>query len=102
MKRTTLSGWIGVVAVAALLQAGGAHAQDEGDVERPAANKETEMDREIRYVTGLMELGLPDFALTVMAEVEKKYPEARAAAARIKVDSFASQGKLDLANAELA
>ena len=102
MKQTTCPGWIGVVAVAALLAAGVARAQDEGDAERPAGTREPEMDREIRYATGLMDLGLPDFASAVMTAVEKKFPEAKAAAARLKVDSFASQGKFDQAEGELA
>jgi tetratricopeptide (TPR) repeat protein len=101
-KRTTLPVWSGVVAVAVLLTAGAARAQDEGDAAPAAGGKESEMDREIRYATGLMDLGLPDFALTVMAEAEKKFPEAKAAAARIAVDSFASQGKFKPAEDELA
>ena len=89
-------------AVAVVLAAGVARAQEEGDTERPAGTKEPEMDREIRYATGLMDLGLPDFASAIMTEVEKKFPEAKAAAARLKVDSFASQGKFEQAEVELA
>ena len=103
MKQTVLRDWMGVAVVASLLVAGMARGQqDEGDTERSAGPKESEMDRQIRYATGLMDLGLPDFASAVMSDVEKKYPEARAAAARLKVDSFASQGKFDQAEAELA
>ena len=102
MKKSIWTGWIGVLAVAVLLVAGIARAQEEGDTERPAGNRESDMDREIRYAAGLMDLGLPEFASTVMAEVEKKWPEAKAAAARLRVDSFASQNHFDQAEAELA
>lgn len=94
---------MGVVAVAFLLMAGAtARAQEEGEAEHAAGSKESEMDREIRYATGLMDMGLPDFALAVMAEVAAKYPAAKAAVARISVDSFASQGKFKQAEDELA
>jgi tetratricopeptide (TPR) repeat protein len=100
MKQTALYGWAGMLA-AALLGVGIAWAQDE-DTEHPTVSRESEMDREIRYATGLMELGLPDFAASVMGEVEKKWPEAKAAAARLRVDSFASQGRFDQAEAEMS
>lgn len=63
---------------------------------------ESEMDREIRYATGLMDLKLPDYARAVMKELEKKHPEAKAAIARLEVDSFASQGRFQQAEAALA
>jgi len=102
MKRTAVPVWLGVIAVAALLATGMARAQDEDDATPAAGGKESEMDREIRYATGLMDLGLPDFALMVMSEVEKKFPDAKAAVARITVDSFASQGRFKQAEDELA
>ncbi|MFZ4398225.1 MAG: hypothetical protein ACOYOU_21630, partial [Kiritimatiellia bacterium] len=103
IKQTAWIGWIGVAVCVTMISAGTARAQDDGDPsDSTSAAKESEMDREIRYATGLMDLGLPDFASTVMADVEKRFPEAKAAAARLRVDAFASQGKFDLAEVEMA
>lgn len=73
-------------------------AADEG----AAAPAETALDREIRYATGLSELGLPDYAQTVGDQIAAKYPEAKAAVARIKISALASQGKFKEAEALVA
>jgi len=99
MKRTTDFRWLGLLAVAVLLPLGAVRAQKGDDA---AHLRESEMDREIRYATGLMDLGLPDFAVAIMGVVEKKFPDAKAAAARLKVDAFASQGKWDQAEVEIS
>lgn len=99
IKRKTVFRWLGILAVAVLLPAGAVRAQEGDDAEHP---RESEMDREIRYATGLMDLGLPDFAAAIMSVVEKKFPDAKAAAARLKVDAFASQGKWEQAEAEIS
>jgi TolA-binding protein len=103
-KQATWRGWLGMVAGTVWLLAGGAYAQEESadGEEGEKDTKESEMEREIRYATGLMELRFPDFAASVMQEVERKWPEAKAAAARLRVDSFACQNKFEDAEKEIA
>ena len=74
----------------------------EPDADENAAAPETAMDREIRYATGLADLGLPDYAQMVGDQVAAKYPDAKAAVARIKVSALASQGKFKEAEALIA
>lgn len=72
-----------------------------GDEEGKA---ESEVDREVRYADGLVNLGLPDYSEVVQNELLKKHPEAKAALFRVKIDALASQGgaKLEQAEAEIA
>jgi tetratricopeptide (TPR) repeat protein len=78
---------------------------EDVEAEPPAAETagkaESPMQREIRYATGLVELGLPDYAQTVMDQVSAKYPEAKVAVFRLRIDALASQGKFDQAEAEI-
>ena len=93
-----------MVAGAVCLAVGVAVAQED-EADRPDGAKEpkeTELEREVRYATGLLELKFADYAAAIMSDVEKKWPEAKAAAARLRVDSFASQNKFEEAEKELA
>ena len=63
---------------------------------------ESETDREVRYATGLIDLGLPDFGVAVVEKLMKNHPEASAAGARIKIDALAAQGNFKDAEAEIS
>jgi len=76
-------GWLGV-ALAFLLPALPA-----------AAEVSQEVDQEVRFVAGLMDLGFPDYANKVMERLLVKHPEAKAEAAGVKIRLLTASGKFD-------
>jgi tetratricopeptide (TPR) repeat protein len=79
-----------------------AAAADDETEGAAAAAVETPLEREIRYASGLADMGFPDYAQAVGDQIAAKFPEAKAAVARIKVSALASQGKFKEAEALIA
>ena len=68
-------------------------------VESIRAEIPEEAKREIEFVSGLMNLGFPDYANKVMEALLRKYPDAKAEAASVKIQLLTNNGKFDEAEA---
>jgi TolA-binding protein len=64
--------------------------------EAPQANAaDQKIDADIQFAAGLVRLGFPDYAEKVMNRLIAEYPEAKARAAAIKIQSLTARGKFD-------
>ncbi len=64
-----------------------------GAQQSPSVNRE--LEEGLRYAQGLQDWRLPQFAEQVIAELEAKYPEAKARFATLKLSGLLAQGKFD-------
>ncbi len=67
-----------------------------------SAQMDPELHEGLRYVKGLQELRLPDIADLVIADLEQRFPEARARVAQLKLEGDLSRGLFDKVIAAIA
>ncbi len=75
-----------LILLGALLQAFG---------QQGVASRNPELEQELRYIEMLGELRMPDYAELVLADVERRFPEARATIKVLRIEQQLLQGKFD-------
>jgi len=67
----------------------------------PAADEQTETQQELKFASELIKFRFPDYAQKAMDRLIAKYPNAKAEAAKVRVEILTSRGKFDEAEAFL-
>lgn len=66
-----------------------------------AADEQTETQQELKFASELIKLRFPDYAQKAMDRLIAKYPNAKAEAAKVRVEILTARGKFDEAEAFL-